>query len=272
MWIFTKYGFFSIACAQAEGGGTDTDLLMIRAREHEHLENLRFRFTDLANYEITQSLHTDYRYRIIVPKSEWISVLAKMADEQAWSSFKSEVAKYRGSYDQPYLKALDQVWGSMRSLQQIPTPEISEIHRSLIEELLGYLPYFERVCRWEKPTQPEDVLYLKGVESDGVDRTTGGEPNDIAVIYEELPVYPKEVVAFFDSIPLAFMDQQYPTKRVDKWLVDPDFIQKASYQQARTVLTWICRSEHMCHGEWNAQIHNGNLVKTLRRLKELMRR
>jgi len=32
MWLFTRYGFYSIACARKPDNSLDPDLLMIRAR------------------------------------------------------------------------------------------------------------------------------------------------------------------------------------------------------------------------------------------------
>src|SRR5512135_3762354 len=38
MWLFTRYGFFSTACAQAAAYTPDPTLISIRARRREHLE------------------------------------------------------------------------------------------------------------------------------------------------------------------------------------------------------------------------------------------
>ena len=46
MWIFTRYGFFSIACASKTDGTIDPDKVMVRARLHEHLVSLKYRFPD----------------------------------------------------------------------------------------------------------------------------------------------------------------------------------------------------------------------------------
>ena len=65
MWIFTRYGFVSAACATKADGTIDADQIMLRARSKKHLENLQARFpdTELAKAMILDSVGTDYRYR-----------------------------------------------------------------------------------------------------------------------------------------------------------------------------------------------------------------
>ena len=58
MWIFTRYGFFSIACpkiAYAESDSLQEDRLMIRARRRKHLEALQARFPELTSLAIEVS-------------------------------------------------------------------------------------------------------------------------------------------------------------------------------------------------------------------------
>jgi len=51
MWIFTKYGFFSIACANKPGSGDiDPNVVMVRSRLKGHLVNLRERFRETDIY------------------------------------------------------------------------------------------------------------------------------------------------------------------------------------------------------------------------------
>ena len=46
MWLFTRYGFFSIACARKPDGSLDPDTVMVRARRIAHLKSLRKQFRD----------------------------------------------------------------------------------------------------------------------------------------------------------------------------------------------------------------------------------
>ena len=91
---------------------------MVRARRKDHLRNLQKRFTVLAGAEIATWPNRDYRYRLIAPKSVWVSVLAGMADEQEWSNFKNEAAKRQGKSGREYLNALHDVWEAMHRLQE----------------------------------------------------------------------------------------------------------------------------------------------------------
>jgi hypothetical protein len=121
MWIFTRYGFFSIACAEKQGGGTDEDKVMVRARMREHLNSLRERFPDtsLSTAPILTHAGTDYMFRIIVPKTEWAAILSELAMELNWRNSKSEAAKFareKGT-SHHYIEALHDVWSIMAELQ-----------------------------------------------------------------------------------------------------------------------------------------------------------
>lgn len=121
MWVFTKYGFFSIACARNSNGEVGQDTVMVRARGDEHPRNLQERFpgTVIAAAKIQINRGTDYKFRIIVPKRDWLSALSEMASEQSWSNFKNEAASFARLKKQgsAYLQALHQVWESMSQLQ-----------------------------------------------------------------------------------------------------------------------------------------------------------
>jgi hypothetical protein len=117
MWIFARYGFYSIACASKPDGSLDEETVMVRARREEHLQNLRDRFSALADVEIVMMTDRDYRYRLIVPKQVWVPILTEMAEEQDWSNFKNEAAAYQGTTGASYLRALHEVWATMDRMQ-----------------------------------------------------------------------------------------------------------------------------------------------------------
>ena len=75
MWIFTRYGFYSVACAGRSDGSVDKATLMVRARCKDHLEKLRDRFPTIAEVEIVTMADRDYRYRIILPKAVWLPIV-----------------------------------------------------------------------------------------------------------------------------------------------------------------------------------------------------
>lgn len=117
MWIFTRYGFYSIACARKPDGSIDPAMMMVRARRKSHLARLQFRFPKLAAAEIVKTESTDYRYRLVVPKADWTAALAELAEEQSWSNFKSEAARFQGQAGARYIHALHDVWSVMYRIQ-----------------------------------------------------------------------------------------------------------------------------------------------------------
>ena len=118
MWLFTRYGFYSIACAQKQEGSIDPALLMIRSRLRSHLENLQARFPALAGREVVRLRGHDYRWRMFVPKDQWLPVLGELGREQEWSNFKHESEKYQGPRGSRYVDALHDVWRIMNDLQR----------------------------------------------------------------------------------------------------------------------------------------------------------
>lgn len=121
MWLFTRYGFFSFACAfrnDGAGPGIDPDLMMIRARTKSHLERLQARFPLIAECSILLTRSADYRYRIIVSKEDCAKLVSELVREQDWSNFKEEAKRFGGSGNAPYVDALRKVWTVMYQLQQ----------------------------------------------------------------------------------------------------------------------------------------------------------
>jgi hypothetical protein len=117
MWLFTRYGFYSIACAYRPDGSPDPETVMIRARCREHLCALQQRFTALADFNVQDTPGRDYAHRLILPKRVWAGVLSELATEQEWSNFKDEVAEFQGQAGRKYVRALHDVWTRMARFQ-----------------------------------------------------------------------------------------------------------------------------------------------------------
>ena len=130
MWIFTRYGFFSIACVNKPDGTINPDIVMVRARLHEHLVSLKDRFpdTELGKAEILSWDGRDYRYRIILPKVAWVAALAQLATEQTWSNFKNETSRFSRAKKaaHAYVDALHRIWDVMHHLQVQETMEAKD--------------------------------------------------------------------------------------------------------------------------------------------------
>ena len=118
MWIFTRYGFYSVSSASKADGSPDDQHLMVRARCIDHLPSLQKRFPALAVREILTLPNHDYRYRLIIPKVSWVAIIGELTQEQEWSNFKNEAARYQGRSGRGYVDVLHKVWDAMYRLQQ----------------------------------------------------------------------------------------------------------------------------------------------------------
>ena len=127
MWLFTRYGFYSIACAQTKDGSTDPPTMMVRARRKSHLQALQKRFAQLAGIDIVMLPRRDYRYRLIVAKTSWTEIVTELASEQEWSNFKNEAARFGGTGSSDYVHALHEVWAIMNDLQRPESKQSSTV-------------------------------------------------------------------------------------------------------------------------------------------------
>jgi hypothetical protein len=118
MWLFTRYGFYSVASAQKPDGAIDPAKMMVRARRAAHLKNLKARFPILSREEIVALPGRDYRWRLFVSKEQWVVIVAEMTEEQEWSNFKNEAARYQRGDGSDYVLALHAVWSVMNRLQE----------------------------------------------------------------------------------------------------------------------------------------------------------
>lgn len=115
MWLFSRYGFFSVVCAKRGGRmGTvvDRQRVAVRARLKKHLKALLDRFAnELGCCKIIEDRQADYRYRIIVLKSSWAWVAQELVKEMNYSNFKNEVK------DHDYHEILMDVWRRLHQAQ-----------------------------------------------------------------------------------------------------------------------------------------------------------
>jgi hypothetical protein len=93
MWLFTRYGFFSVVCGRTNkgSGAVDPDLVIVRSRDRQHLERLKERFPhQFWRLKVHESAGTDYAYRIFVEKKTWAKLSAVLASEINYDDFKAE--------------------------------------------------------------------------------------------------------------------------------------------------------------------------------------
>jgi len=119
MWLFTQYGFYSVVCARDLAGSStriDSNTFMVRARSRRHLESLQKRFPQLASLEIADTANTDYRFRVVVPKHDWVEVVRELTADIDYGNFKDRAGQCAG--DDRYVDALHDVWEVMERLQR----------------------------------------------------------------------------------------------------------------------------------------------------------
>jgi hypothetical protein len=107
MWIFSKFGFFSIVRHSKEG-----EDFQIRARTAQHLKNLRRRVP--VKLSPTLKLEdADYRFRIPdVTPTQLNVVLITLAAELDYTNFKNSI-----KHDEAYHEAASRIWAEMHALQ-----------------------------------------------------------------------------------------------------------------------------------------------------------
>lgn len=116
MWLFTRYGFYSISVRGYS--------VQFRARVKAHLQALKLRFPWLVG-RIVISPGTDYRYRLEMSTGERDRILLDLANEQDWQDFKGEVKRF-APQDKMYLDALVSVWSVMHAFQWRMLPRIKK--------------------------------------------------------------------------------------------------------------------------------------------------
>lgn len=105
MWVFTKYGFFSIV--------QHGQWYAVRARSRMHLERLKKRFEFLADTPIDEKSGTDYPCRIYMDRGDLLTVVTSLAGEISYTNFKKQV----GTKDAMYSRAVAAVWAIMARME-----------------------------------------------------------------------------------------------------------------------------------------------------------
>ncbi len=116
MWIFTRYGFYSVVCARNGDGVVDPGNVWVRARAERHLVDLKARFPVLAEVPVAFTPEADYSFRLVIAKATWADILTQLGMELDWTNFRNEVAAYQGAAGRHYLDAIHDVWDRMAHL------------------------------------------------------------------------------------------------------------------------------------------------------------
>ncbi len=107
MWLITPYGFYSVV---ENTNDSQKQTVLVRSRNKEDLLNLsHFTKRPVCPFWMQDA---DYRYRIIMPKTEWAAIVAQMANEIDYPNFKNRAPKARK-------KIYTQVWWELSALEDL---------------------------------------------------------------------------------------------------------------------------------------------------------
>lgn len=126
MWLITPHGMFS-----AVQHRDNPDLLVVRERVYADAERLRTWYQDwldglataagsdldlpdLPLADITVYEHSDYPWRVIMPRTAWAAFLAEAAEDIDYGNFKDQVKATQGE-DRAHVYA--RVWAVLLSLE-----------------------------------------------------------------------------------------------------------------------------------------------------------
>jgi hypothetical protein len=111
LWVL----FYSIACANKPDGSLDTRNGPCPAQRTSSKSAEAFpcsrRWRDFDFAEAGLSLSAD------CPENVLVAIIGELAQEQDWSTFKNEAAKYQGTRGADYVRVLHDVWSVMNRLQ-----------------------------------------------------------------------------------------------------------------------------------------------------------
>jgi hypothetical protein len=98
----------------------------------------------------------------------------------------------------------------------------------------------------------------------------GGWSEEKGVNQIPFPEYDPAVTEFFKILSEEqWCDFQYKSGETKEKIGEKEFIQQASLEEIKTMLTYCTRGERFCDGYWAAMIEEGYIVAILRRLVDL---
>lgn len=110
MWLFTKYGFYSIV--QDEN---DKSIYKVRARKKTDLQELQRNVTEISGGSIQQDNQADYRFRIFINQQQFKAVMNHLSNTLDYSNFKDSIYSNKSQKDK--LESYHQIWDVMYEYQ-----------------------------------------------------------------------------------------------------------------------------------------------------------
>src|ERR1035437_4329963 len=94
MWIFTKYGFYSIVQDEK-----DKNIYKVRARKKADLQELRNNVAEISESPIHKDLNADYWFRIFINQQQLKAILIHLANSLDYSNFKDSIFRNESQKD-----------------------------------------------------------------------------------------------------------------------------------------------------------------------------
>jgi acetyl-CoA carboxylase beta subunit len=110
MWLFTKYGFYSIVQDEK-----DKSIFKVRARKKADLQELQSNVPEVSDCSIHQDLKADYRFRIFINSNQFQSLMLHLSNSLDYNNFKDSI--YRNESQKDKLDCYHQVWDVMYEYQ-----------------------------------------------------------------------------------------------------------------------------------------------------------
>lgn len=126
MWLFTQYGFYSVA-----QHNENSDAFLVRARIKNDLENL-LRLTQIET-PISETPRAEYAYQVLLSRAEWERTSQILACAVDYPSFMDHV------YDLPdqctKTVAYMNIWTTMKSITEPSATQIESEANTLRREI-----------------------------------------------------------------------------------------------------------------------------------------
>lgn len=110
MWLFSKYGFYSITRTQ------NRNEWQVRSRVKKDLQNLIDNIGAIKKSKIIETIDSDYRFRIILDSEQYIDLSAFLIASVDYTNFKNKVTSLDDQKEKGPLYM--QIWNIMYSLQE----------------------------------------------------------------------------------------------------------------------------------------------------------
>lgn len=110
MWIFTKYGYFSIVKDQR-----NSEHYQIRSRTLNDIKNV-VKLLELTDKYIITTSNADYLYRIVIDKSDYKSFMDQITESVNYTNFKDMTHNTLDQIDKSEL--LLEIWCIMKEYQE----------------------------------------------------------------------------------------------------------------------------------------------------------